>query len=306
MRNLRPQTALGGQSASHSARISVMRFYKWAVPALVMLLVSVGCQDIKHQTTSHRPKALRSVVSLSPNTSELAIMTLQVSLVGRGESDNFPANVKSYPVVMNGVHPDYEAIAKSNADGVLYDNQTISPADIAKLNQMKLVTIGVGGTSYDAYKKSLYEAAALLRAESSVNDYIQGQIDRNIAQAKAIIGTKKTTVAVIMPGTGTEHMIAGANSFIADLLRHIGATPMGPDADKYVKLNAEDFIKENPDVILVVGAPDSFASDPRFASMPAVKDKRLAGLDPDIALREGSRVDQLVQDMGNAIVKVRP
>jgi ABC-type Fe3+-hydroxamate transport system substrate-binding protein len=233
-------------------------------------------------------------------------MTLQANLVGRGESDNFPGNVTSYPVVMNGLHPDYEAISKSGADAVLYDNQTINPADIAKLKQMNLITLGVGGSSYDAYKQSLYEAGSWLAAETLVNDYIQGQIDRNISQAKAIVGTKKTTVAVVMPGKGSEHMIVGTNSFLADMLRRIGATPVGPYADKFVKLNAEEFIKENPDVILVAGHPDALAKDPRLAGVPAIKNNRMAGLFTDVVLREGSRVDQLVQDMGNAIVKVRP
>jgi iron complex transport system substrate-binding protein len=63
----------------------------------------------------------------------------------------------------------------------------------------------------------------------------------------------------------------------------------------------------NPDVILVPGTKfdvsgaDKVLKDPRFATVSAVKQKRVIVLDADILLREGQRVDQLIKAVHRAI-----
>jgi ABC-type Fe3+-hydroxamate transport system substrate-binding protein len=134
--------------------------------------------------------------------------------------------------------------------------------------------------------------------ESNVNDYIQTDIEGKIAAAKV---TNSPTVAFLMPGEGSEHMIDGTNSFLGDMLKRIGAKPMGPDGNRFVTLNVEDLIKDNPDVIMVAGDPHQIANDPRLASLKAVKSKNVYGINPDIALREGARVPDLATGMGEIL-----
>src|SRR5437764_1359671 len=81
----------------------------------------------------------------------------------------------------------------------------------------------------------------------SVSDYVDN-IYKNLHEAKTAAGTPSQKVALIMPGGGSEHMIAGTDSFQADCLKQVGATPVGPKGKIFVNVNVEDLLKQDPDV----------------------------------------------------------
>jgi ABC-type Fe3+-hydroxamate transport system substrate-binding protein len=272
---------------------------KWVLFTMAFVAVA-GCQDYKYAKLPPKDSAqVHAAVSLCPSTTELAQVYLSIPVVGRAQSDDHPSSVANIQVVMDGVHPNVEAILQTGADGVLYDPALIGKADLDKLSQHHLVLIPIGGNSLESFEKSLYQAADLARAQTNTEDYIDNQITANL-QAAAV--KNSPTVALLMAGQGSEHMIDGTDSFQADILKKIGAKPVGPDAKMFVPLNVEELTKDNPDVILVAGAPDPIANDPRLAGLKAVKSKHVYGLKPDIALREGGHIPDLIKGMGEAIV----
>jgi iron complex transport system substrate-binding protein len=239
------------------------------------------------------------MVSLSPGASEVALEYLsEVPLVGRTASDNFPPNVNRIQIVMNGTKPDIEAILLTNADTVLYDPATTGSGDLEKLKQHNLNVIPIGGDTVEDFEHSLYVAGAATGTETNVSDFVQSEIEGKIAAASV---QNSPTVAFLMPGQGSEHMIDGTNSFLGDLLKRVGAKPVGPDSKHFVNLSVEELTKDDPDVIFVAGNPDPVAGDPRLAGLKAVKLKHVYGLNEDIALREGSRVPDLAKAIGECL-----
>ncbi|RYG87739.1 cobalamin-binding protein, partial [bacterium] len=73
-------------------------------------LATGGCQQAQAIGGKARPTIYRRIVSLSPSTSEVLVSN-GIPLSGRTAACDYPANVKSVPVVA-GVKPDYEALAK--------------------------------------------------------------------------------------------------------------------------------------------------------------------------------------------------
>ncbi len=108
-------------------------------------------------------------------------------------------------------------------------------------------------------------------------------------------------VAMIMAGPSGAHMIAGTDSFQADEIRAAGGDPVGPKADKFVPLNPENLLTDNPDFIVFAGKGEPFIQDSRFAGLKAIKAGHVANMDGDVALRKGSRVDKFINGLAKAI-----
>jgi ABC-type hemin transport system substrate-binding protein len=126
-------------------------------------------------------------------------------------------------------------------------------------------------------------------------------------QAQATGFETKPKVAVLLPGSGGEHMINGTDSFLSDVLRAIGAEPVGPKDTKFVPLPAESFVALNPDVIVVVGGANSALAvfnDVRFKPVKAIQDQQMLEIEPDVALRKGSRVDALIKTLHSGLDRV--
>lgn len=206
---------------------------------------------------------------------------------------------------MSGVKPDYEAIAalRPRPDVVLYDPAIIPKADVDKFKSLKIDTLALGGPTIDDYVTSLYDAAGLTGAETSVSPYVDRVREAEVSAAASTGAPLK--VAIIMPGGGTEDMIAGTDGFLADVVRHSGGTPVGPKSKQFEKMNMESVIADNPDVIIVPGDGKAIASDPRFKMVHAIQLKNLYGIDPNVLLRQGARVNSLLTTMNKIIVQSR-
>ncbi len=270
---------------------------KLCIAAILVGIGAVGCGP-KETVPLHMPeKNYQSLVSLSPGVTEIAYLYLGAQrLKGRTSSCNYPVGIERVPVMMTGIKPDLEAIAKAKPDLILYDPVMFSESDIAKLKELDVELYAVKAGSVKEFEQTLSDLGGKLHVETNIWEYID-KINAEIAAAEGGAGAAHSKVAVIMPGEGTEHYIAGKNSYQADLIRCSGADPVGPDGDRLVPMNAETLVSMNPDVIVVAGKPDSVLADPRLKTTNAVKNKKVFGVKQDLILRAGSRVDSLIQNL---------
>lgn len=274
---------------------------KFCIVAAVVGLVLAGCGS-KETIPVYKPeKTYKSIISLSPGITEIAYLQCGADrLKGRTKSCNWPTGIERVPVVMSGTKPDLEAIAKVSPDLILYDPIMYSEADIQKLKDLKVELFAVKSGTIDEFKRSLSELGAKLHVETNVWEYID-KIDAAIAAAKGDASPNPAKVAVLMPGEGTEHYIAGTKSYQADLIRCSGAEPIGPDTDRMVPMNAETLVSLNPDIIVVAGKVDSVLSDPRLKTTNAIRNKKVIGVKQDLILRAGSRIDTLIQNLSKEL-----
>lgn len=241
-----------------------------------------------------RPKFYRAIVSLSPGTTEIALQYGTArAVVGRTASDDFPAfQVAKIPIVAS-VKPDYEKIAEIKPDLILYDSLLYNDQDVAKIKAIGADLFVISANTVDEFITELYKYGSLVAGETNVSTYVDRILAaRSSAQGDAA-GTK-IKVAVIMPGQGSEHMIAGTDSFVADLVRAAGAEPVGPKADRFVNLSPEFLVSQNPDIIISSGNGAAILADARLATVTAVKNRRVIAVKPDVLLRRGSRVDKMI------------
>ena len=59
-------------------------------------------------------------------------------------------------------------------------------------------------------------------------------------------------------------------------------------------LNPEWVLSQNPDWIVIAGQIKPFQADARFSSLSALKNKKIFGIEQDISLRRGARIDKFI------------
>ncbi len=279
-----------------------------ALPFL-FILISVamfGCAD-KQAKVERRPKIYRSVVSLSPSTTEIIATDADSNtLKGRTRSCNYPPNLMAVVPVVADVKPDYERIMAIKPDMIVYDKGLYTDQDIDKLKASGADIYGIDAVTVSDFIKQMYVLGGKLGWETRFNDYLE----RVYTEQKACLAepvNPKPKVAVVLPGPGGDDYICGADSFIGDVIRIAGGQIVGPKGAKFEKLNAEAFVALNPDEIFVNGTPTDVSghglvmNDPRFKTITAVKTGHVSAILSDVLLRRGQRVDELMKQLHNLL-----
>ncbi len=268
---------------------------------LALAICGIGCgESVTIVGGKPRPKFYHQIVSLSPGTTEIALQYGTARfLVGRTAADDYPKFQANKVPIVASVKPDYEKIASIKPDLILYDALLYNDQDVTKIKATGADLFVVSANTVDDFISQLYTFGSLAAGETNVSSYV----DRILAARSSAQGdaaNPKLKVAILMPGQGSEHMIAGTDSFVADLVRAAGGEPVGPKADRFVSLSPEFLVGQNPDIIITSGEGQAVLADARLASVKAIKARRVMGVKSDVLLRRGSRVDKVIDALHEA------
>lgn len=279
-------------------------------PALVafpILLALVGCQNssdsIGGQSRTSQP--IREYISLSPNTTELLSVSglANQGLLGKTESCNYPTNLQNAVNVVKGTTPNFEVISQLQPQRVIVEADLYSEATIQKLKDLKLDVMVVNLKTAEEYANTLIKIASDAGGETTTSEYL----DRVYGAYSLLKGNmpEGAKIAVIIGDPTTGYMIQSKNTLLGDYLTKAGATDVGPDTGKFEPITAEKLITLNPDIILTkIGDGEKIIKDPTLKSVPAVAKGHIVGVDPDILLRDGARVDKLLEGIATGIGRI--
>ncbi|MBS1717866.1 MAG: ABC transporter substrate-binding protein [Armatimonadetes bacterium] len=276
--------------------------------ALLSLLAGCSKQEKELVGGKDRPKEYFRMICMNPGATEIIAGTFQMvpAIVGRSKSDNYPSKVETKPVVVD-VKPDYEKIVKLKPDLIVYDSSLFSESDVEPLKKTNAELYDIHSDTLAQLKLHIRELSSMMHNETVASKSID-EIEDEEMNASANPLSPTPTVAYMIPDTNGMHMIAGTSSFWADAVNKMGGKLVGPSANKFVTLNAESLIKDDPDYIITAGSPDPIVKDSRFAVLKAVKNQHVYGINDEIALRVGARVVYLLQSVrkiisGQVVVK---
>ena len=279
-----------------------------ALPLLlfVLLLSLIGCAS-KQVRLERRPKFYKSIISLSPSTTEIICSNGDLGTVkGRTAACDWPPNmVQPIPIVCN-VKPDFEKIAAIKPDLIVYDKDLINDQDIAKLKSTGADFYGIDALTIKDFVKQLYELGSMVGFETRFNDYII-RIETDRSSVSALPFSSVPKVAIVMPGPTGNDYICSTDGFLGDVVKNCGGQLVGPKGTQFVAMNPEQFVALDPDVILVGGSkqdtsgPGLILGDARFKTIKAVKDQHVEALLSDVLFRRGQRVDELIKAIHSAI-----
>jgi iron complex transport system substrate-binding protein len=253
----------------------------------------------------------RRIVSLdATGTEDLFAVGAGKQVVAVDQDSNYPAGVPK--TSLSGLTPNIEAIAKYNPSLV------IAYRDVSGL---------VSGMTKLGVPVLIEPAVATVDGVYAQIEQI-GQATGHAARAQKVVATMKKQIADAVSGAGTGHKgltyywelsakpfySATSTTFIGQIVGLFGLKNIADAASKasdggYPQLSEEYIVAAKPRIIFLADnqpadggqSPALVARRPAWASIPAVNDGEIIGLNDDIASRWGPRIPQLVEEIAQAV-----
>lgn len=245
---------------------------------------------------------ITTIVSLSPSTTEIAgRLGVLRSMRGRTAACNWPPAVTELEVVVDGTTPNFERIAEIAPDLIVLDTALYSDEVIDQLLQLELNVLPMESSSLGGWMDFHYKFGAIMGLELDTNS----EVDRVYSmreEARAAWGERSPSAVTLLTGSG-EYMASGIHSFNREMLEFAGYSHVGPEADNFQTVSPESLVQWNPEFIFTPGGREQIMSDPRLQSVRAVQDGRVYNVNPDILLRAGNRVPELIESLYRAGVR---
>lgn len=248
------------------------------------------------------------IVSLLPSLTEsLCALDACKRLVGVDRYSNWPAHVKTVPVVGGGLDPNVEAIIALKPDLVLVS--TASRA-VARLEALGLKVVALEPRTHAEARVVMQKIGTLLQLPPAQGaDKVWAAIEADMQRAADSVPLAMRGQRVYFEASRGP-FAAGEHSFIGETLtrlhmRNVIDAKLGP----FPRINPEYVVKADPD--LLMAGERSWKSDvpeyPGWAQMRAVKQGAVCRFTPDqsdVLVRPGPRMAEAAHIMAQCLQRV--
>ena len=253
------------------------------------------------------PQRVQRIVSLAPSLTETVYaLGLQDRLVGDTDYCDFPPDAQKKTKVGGAINPSIEQIVSLRPDLVLVTKS---------LNRLETVhalsDLGISSYATDPHTVQQIVASTLRLAEvlgaPDAGATLAADLDRRLADLRdRLNGLAPKRVLFIV---WTEPLISvGQNTFIADALRHAGATSVVESSQDWPQMNLEEIVKLQPDFLVFASshsdAPqndfDFLADRPGWRGLDAVRNRRFETIS-DAVNRPSPRIVSAIEDLARRL-----
>ncbi|MEA0553944.1 ABC transporter substrate-binding protein [Lysinibacillus irui] len=248
------------------------------------------------------------IVSLIPSNTEILFsLGLKDEIVGVTDNDDYPPEVAEKEKV-GGMEYNIEKIIALNPDIVFSheSSMSLSEAAIEQLESagVKVFVVNNAQDFNETYTtiEQLGRATGKLPEAEEVIANMKAKVEEVLAKVKDVEPKKVLVEASDEPDIYT----AGNGTFMNAMLEMIHAENVAADADDWYKIDAEQIIAKNPDVIVVTYhyVPDILTKIPQragFDTINAVKNKAIVQVDENTTSRQGPRLGEGLEELAKAI-----
>ena len=290
------------------------------MPALLACVLGAGAApsasaaDTAGQVTDARgvtvrlPKSPQRIVSLLPSLTEtLCALDACQRLVGVDRYSNWPAHVKTVPVVGGGLDPNIESIFALKPDLVLI---SMASRSATRLEALGLKVVALEPRTYAEAHLVLQKIGALLQIDPALGaERLWAKTEAEVARAAASVPESMRGKRVYFEASRGP-FAAGETSFIGETLtrlhmRNIVDAKLGP----FPRINPEFVVRADPDVLMA--SERSWKSNvpeyPGWAQMRAVQQGsvcRFTAAQADVLVRPGPRIAEAAQLLAQCLQTV--
>lgn len=274
--------------------------------ALAALLLVVGCapgepppegrtvtDDLGRTVTL--PARPARLVSLAPNLTELVFAAgAGDRLVGVGTADDYPAAVAEIPRV--SVFPlDFEAVAARAPDLVLATDQVNSPQAAETFAALRLPIYFFTFSRLGDVVRNLRTLGDLLGTREAAEASAAALEARLDSLRARTAGRPDAPEVLFLIGDDVLYSF-GSESYIHDVIAVAGGRSVMEDVEAVAPVLSDEYVLTHPPDVIV--GPWGEAYDPAvllrhhptWDVLPAVRNGRVYGVDPDLFFRPGPRL----------------
>ena len=267
------------------------------IAALLPLQETVIYDDFNTPFTLAGPP--QRIVSLAPNITEILFaLGLGGRIVGVTRYCDYPAQALQKEKIGGMVDPNLERIQALRPDLIIGFRG--NPLGIlGKLRNLRFPVFVLDlGSSLDGLFQTIEKVGRVTRADGPAAEVVANLREKHQAIRQALRNSSKRP-EVFLSVYGQGLWTCGAGSYLNDLLIQAGGLNIaGKTGRRWLQLNREQLINENPDVIIIMAkdkerfsqAGESFRADSRLKDVQAVKDNNIHLLDENVAGRFGPRL----------------
>ena len=295
--------ACGGNASDDKAKEKETNTENTAVAAEfpVTLTDSVG-NEVTIET------APKKVVSMIPSNTEILFeLGLNEEVVGVSDFDNYPEAAGEKEKI-GGVEFNVEAIIALNPD-IVFGHESAFGMSEEGYQQIRDAGIPVFVVKNALNFEETYETIETIGKATGKTKEASGIIDDMKTKVEEVVGKvkdveKKTVFVETSPAP--EIYTPGGKTFTQELLDLIGVENIAADQDGWIKMDPEEIINRNPDVIVVMydfvdtAVEDVYTRD-GFDSITAIKEKAVVQVDEDITSRQGPRLAEGLEAFAKVI-----
>ena len=253
--------------------------------------IAVNCN-----TTDQQSK--QRFVSLSPNITEILFaLDLEENVVGVTSFCDYPDETKNKTIIGSITNPDFETIISLNPTAIFTTGSTLHKSFVERLNR-------IGCKSYALKIETISELLAAIQKLSDIG----GVSDKGTQLCKKItkqleeirqtaLNKYRPKILVIIQ---TEPLIvAGQKTLITELIETAGGcNAMGATASVFPRLNIEELLLCNPDIIIYTSSEAETQNDlerikshfARWPQITAVARNQIYMINADMISRPGPRI----------------
>jgi len=258
-------------------------------------------------TLEEAPKA---IVSMIPsNTEILYALGLDEEIVGVSDYDNYPEEAATKEKI-GGMEFNVEKIISLNPDLVLAHQSALGTWD-AGLAQLRDAGIQVytvtNAESFEATYETIEEignATGKTEEATKIIEDMKAKV-KSVQDKVANVETKKKVLVEVSPEP--EIYSPAGNTMMNEMLGMVNAENLVADLDGWIKIDPEEIVKRNPDVIITTYGgytPDStnlVLNRNGFTDVAAVKNKAVIDVNADLTNRMGPRLADGLEVIAKAI-----
>ncbi|QPC45825.1 ABC transporter substrate-binding protein [Mangrovibacillus cuniculi] len=302
---------------------------KWLLTPMLALLLA-GCQDesakepvenaeVQQEESTSFPLTVTDalgnevtleedpgrIVSLVPsNTEILFAVGAGDEVVGVGDADNYPEEVKSIDKI-GGLELNVEKIISLTPDLVIAHEMVAGTFEGA-LEQLRNAGITVytvnDAISIRDVQDTIIDIGKLTAEEENAKEVVSNMNVKieNLRVKTASVETKKSVYVEI----DSSPFSVGSGTLMDNMLKEINATNVLGDQEGWIQVDPESIVSLNPEVILSTYGEESVAQIKDrngWNTVTAVETNQVAAIDGDIATRPGPRLVDALELFAKAI-----
>ena len=250
------------------------------------------------------PARIERAVSLAPNLTEIIFAVGGGDrLVGVTTYCDFPAGAAAIEKVGDTQTPNIERIVALKPDVVFVSKDSQLEAFMPTLEAQGIAVYVSGPKDLDQVLVTLARFGDLFGTPAHATALVENLLGR-IADVKAKAESHQP-VSVFLQISEEPLFTAGRDSFMTDLIARAGGRSVTADVPTgYPKLSKETAAALQPDVIVLSASEDNRAPNPALSRSPAVRNKRVYRIDPDIISRPGPLLVDALEELAGFFAPV--
>lgn len=254
-------------------------------------------------------EAPKTIVSMQPsNTEILFALGLNDEIVGVNDYDNYPEEALEKEKI-GGMEFNVEKILAMNPD-IVFAHESALGVGEAGFQQIRDAGVKVyvvkNATDFNETYTTIEEIGRATGKSEEAQQIVE-DMKAKVAEVKEKVAKVETKKTVFVETSDVPEIYTpGKETFMQEILDMVNAENIAADQEGWFKIEPEEIVNRNPEVIIVMysyveGIVDSVKARDGFDSITAVKNNEVIQVDENLTSRTGPRLAEGLEEVAKAI-----